>query len=185
LRWAGFALLGAALIQPAMATASRKTERLHDARQLATAWATAHIPAGSTVLVEHFAFDILPRPWRLIFPFGTVGCIDVRAFLGGKVQYNTVDAGRGGRSNVDYGTVAAAKRAGCRADYAILTQYDRYAAERAAFPEEYAAYRALLATGRVVATYPVVPGRIGGWTTHVVAFDRPPADQVGAAQRAR
>ncbi|MFM9937490.1 MAG: phospholipid carrier-dependent glycosyltransferase [Novosphingobium sp.] len=192
LRPAGFALLAAALIQPAMATASRKTERLHDARQLATAWAATHIPPGSTVLIEHFAFDILPRPWRLIFPVGDVGCVDVRAYLGGKVQYNTVDAGRGGRSNVDYGTVALAKRGSCRADYAILTQYDRYAAERGTFPQEYAAYRALLAEGRVVATFATVPGRIGGWTTHVVALNPPvkaqpavPGDQASAAQRPR
>lgn len=184
LRAAALAILAAALIQPAMLTASRKTERLHDARQLATAWAAAHIPPGSTVLVEHFAFDILPRPWRLIFPFGDVGCVDVRAYLGGKVQYDTVDAGRGGRSNVDYGTVAANKRASCRADYAILTHYDRYATERRAFPREYAAYRALIAQGRIVATFETEPGRIGGWTTRVVAFD-PPSSQASAAQRAR
>lgn len=192
LRAAGLALLGATLMQPAMATAFRKIERLHDARQQATAWAAAHIPAGSTVLVEHFAFDVLPKPWNLIFPFGDVGCVDVRAYLGGKVQYDTVDTGRGKRSNVDYGTVAVGKRATCRADYAILTQYDRYAAERGTFPEEYAAYRALLAKGRIVATFATVPGQIGGWTTHVVAFGPPaqdvatePANQARAAQRSR
>lgn len=195
LRLAGFAVLAAALIQPAMAMTSRKAERQTDARQLATQWATTHIPPGSTVLVEHFAFDILPRPWHLIFPFGTVGCVDVRAYLGGKVQYDTVDAGRGGRSNIDYGTVAPEKRGSCRADYAIITQYDRYAAERGTFPAEYAAYRALLARGRIMATFATVPGRIGGWTTHVVALDRPQAeaasmaqtspDQARAAQRSR
>lgn len=190
LRLGGFALLAAALIQPAMAMTTRKIERQTDARQLATSWAKAHIPPGSTVLVEHFAFDILPQPWHLIFPFGTVGCVDVRAYLGGKVQYDTVDAGRGGRSNIDYGTVAPDKRGTCRADYAIITQYDRYAAERGTFPEEYAAYRALLGRGRIVATFATVPGRIGGWTTHVVALDQPtanqtPSNQLSATQRPR
>lgn len=184
-RIASCVLLAATLIQPALATATRKTERLHDARQLATQWAAAHIPRGSTVLVEHFAFDILPQPWRLIFPFGTVGCVNVRDYLGGKVEYDTIDAGRGGRSNIDYGTVAPQKRGSCRADYAIITQYERYRAERAAFPEEYSAYRALLARGRIVATFAPVPGRIGGWTTHIVALDHPLSDQVSAAQRSR
>jgi hypothetical protein len=189
-RAGALALLAAALVQPALATTTRKIERAHDARQLATSWAAAHIPPGSTVLVEHFAFDILPRPWHLIFPFGTVGCVDVRAYLGGKVQYDTVDAGRGGRSNIDYGTVAADKRGTCRADYAIITQYERYAAERGAFPEEYAAYRALFAQGRIVASFAAVPGRIGGWTTHVVALAPPPAAQApkiqaSSAQRPR
>lgn len=189
LKAAGLAVLAAALIQPAMATSSRKIERLNDARQLATTWAAAHIPPGSSVLVEHFAFDIVPRPWRLIFPFGDVGCVDARAYLSGKVQYNTVNAGRGGRSNVDYGTVAPAKRESCRTDYAILTQYDRYAAERSTFPDEYAAYRSLLAQGRVVATFAAVPGRVGGLTTRIVAFGPPapiaPGDQASAAQRPR
>ncbi|WP_298190478.1 phospholipid carrier-dependent glycosyltransferase [Novosphingobium sp.] len=190
-RAGALALLAAALIQPATATTTRKIERQHDARQLATRWAAAHIPPGSTVLVEHFAFDILPEPWHLIFPFGTVGCVDVRAYLGGKVQYDTVDAGRGGRSNIDYGTVAADKRGTCRADYAIITQYERYAAERDAFPAEYAAYRALFARGRIVATFATAPGRIGGWTTHVVALapPQPPAQtpqvQADAALRSR
>ncbi|WP_298282043.1 phospholipid carrier-dependent glycosyltransferase [Novosphingobium sp.] len=191
-RSAGFALLGAALIQPAMASWSRKVERQHDARQLATAWAAAHIPAGSTVLVEHFAFEILPRPWHLIFPFGDVGCVDVRAYLGGKVQYDTINAGRGGRSNVDYGTVTPDKRGSCRADYAILTQYDRYAAERGTFPQEYAAYRDLVAQGKIVATFARVPGRIGGLTTHVVSFGARAAaegeqqgDQASAPRRIR
>ena len=180
MRAAGFALLGAALIQPAMASWSRKVERLHDARQLATAWAAAHIPAGSTVLVEHFAFEILPRPWHLIFPFGDVGCVDVRAYLGGKVQYDTINAGRGGRSNVDYGTVTPDKRGSCRADYAILTQYERYAAERSTFPQEYAAYRHLVAQGKIVATFATVPGRNGGLTTHVVSFGTSAAAPVTA-----
>lgn len=146
--------------------------RLDDTRQRASQWAFAHVPAGSTVLVEHFGFDLLPQPWKLIFPFGDIGCVDVRAYLGGKVQLATVEAGRGARSNVDYGTVAPETRRSCRADYAILSQADRYAAERSAFPAEDAAYRELLARGTLVATFSPEKGKVGGPVVRVVRFSR-------------
>lgn len=171
-RAAALGVLGLALAWPALATAGRDAERRNDARQLASAWARAHIPAGSTVLVEHFAFDLLPRPWRLIFPMGLAGCIDTRALLGGKVQYSGIDGARGGRSNLDYGTLPPDRRGTCPADYAILTQYDRYAAEPARFPGELAMYRELLSRGRIVATFATQRGKVGGWTTRIVALPR-------------
>lgn len=166
----------AVLVPPMLQVRADARARLDDTRQRASRWALAHVAPGSTVLLEHFAFDLLPRPWRFLFPFGTVGCIDARATLGGKIQLSTVQAGRGSgreaRANIDYGTVAANKRGSCAADYAILTQADRYAAESEDFPEEAAAYRALMARGTLVASFVPEPGKVGGPVVRIVKFSR-------------
>jgi hypothetical protein len=170
---AAIVLLGAvALLPPALHAATDTRARLNDTRQLASHWARENIPAGSSILLESFAFDILPQPWHFLFPFGDVGCVDVREYLGGKVQLSTVQAGRGSRTNVDYGTVAPVKRETCRSDYAILTQADRYAAERSAFPEQDAAYRALIARGTVMTSFFPQDGKVGGPIVRVVRFQR-------------
>jgi hypothetical protein len=165
-------LAAAALLPPALRAGGDARARLNDTRQLASQWARRNIAPGSSVLLESFAFDILPQPWHFLFPFGDVGCVDVREYLGGKVQFSTVEAGRGARTNVDYGTVAEAKRATCRSDYAILTQADRYAAERAAFLSQDAAYRALIAHGAVVASFYPQDGKVGGPIVRIVRFPR-------------
>ena len=165
-------LITAVVVPLLLAAASNASARQNDTRQRAARWAIAHIPAGRTVIVEHFAFDLLPRPWHFLFPVGETGCVDARAMLTGKVSNSTIAALRGERSNVDYGTMAASKRPTCRADYAIITQYDRYAAEKSDFPAEYAAYQALLAQGHIVASfYPDKP-LIGGPVTRIVAFNQ-------------
>jgi 4-amino-4-deoxy-L-arabinose transferase-like glycosyltransferase len=164
------ALLVATLLPPAFAAGTLARERLNDTRQQATGWAAAHIPAGSTVMVEQFAFDLLPNPWHLLFPLGDAGCMDVRATLAGQVKYDAISAARGSRAIVDYGTMTPAKRDTCRADYAILTQYDRYRAERSAFPTEYAAYQSLIDEGTVVATFAPVAGQSGGPIVRIVRF---------------
>lgn len=146
------------------------TERLNDTRQVAAAWARSHIPPGSRVLVEHFAFDLLPQPWDFLFPIGDAGCVDARALLQGQTSYTPIDQARGTRSNLDYGTMAPRRRADCRLDFAILTQYDRYRRERAAFPAEYAAYRDLIARGRIVASFDPQPGHVGGRNVTILAF---------------
>lgn len=148
-------------------------ERMHDTRQQASHWAIDHIPAGSTVLIEHFAFDLVQQPWRFLFPLGNVGCVDAKAMLQGKISYRMIDRDRGGRSNVDFGTLAPGKRETCRADYAILTQYDRYRAEQQTFPAQYANYQWLLSHGKIVATFRPKPGQSGGPVVRVVHFDRP------------
>jgi hypothetical protein len=164
------AALVATLLPPALRAQCDARARLNDTRQMASQWARANVPPGSSVLVEHFAFDLEDAPWDFLFPMGDAGCIDARALLHGKVQLHTVDANRGSRSNIDYGTVAPAMRGTCRVDYALITQYDRYAAERGAFPAEYAAYRDLLAQGRVVATFAPSPGKAGGPVVRIVRF---------------
>lgn len=160
------------LLPPALRAQADARARLNDTRQLASRWARAHVPPDSTVLVEHFAFDLEDTPWRFIFPLGDVGCIDARAMLHGKVQLQAVDARRGNRANVDYGTVSPTARQTCRADYAILTQFDRYAAERNAFPAEYAAYRELLARSELVATFEPQYGKTGGPIVRIIRFPR-------------
>lgn len=148
-------------------------ERIHDTRQMASRWVLDNVPGQDTLLVEHFAFDLLPGNRQFRFPMGDAGCVDVRAMLSGRISYATIQAGRGQRSNVDYGTMNLAKRETCRSDYALLTQYDRYAAERDRFPKEYKAYRALLAQGQIVATFNPVKGRVGGPVIRVVRFQAP------------
>lgn len=143
-------------------------ERMHDTRQIATHWARANIPASSTVIVEHFAFDLLPQPWTFLFPLGEAGCVNARALLRGKTEYTLVAQARGARTNVDYGTIARKQEGSCRADFAILTHYHRYSDERATFPAAYATYRRLIERGRVVATIEPKPHHRGGPTVTIV-----------------
>lgn len=145
--------------------------RATDTRQLASAWARAHIPPGSTVLVEHFAFDLLEKPWRFLFPMGDAGCVDVRAILRGKVSYATIERARADRSNIDYGTVSPAMRKSCRADFAILTQYDRYRRERRRFPQEFENYHSLFNNGHIMVDFHPLPGQLGGPSVIVLSFD--------------
>ena len=159
-------------VQPSVAAVERSRARINDTRRRAAAWARSHFKPRSSVMIEHFAFDLLPGPWKFYFPLGELGCVDANAWLHGKVAYARIDAARAGRSNVDYGTLAPGTAATCRTDYAILTQYDRYAAERSRFPAEYAAYRRLLARGHIVATISPVPGLSSGPRVRIVAFTR-------------
>lgn len=129
------------LIKPAWNDATARTK---DTRQAATHWGDAHIPPGSVVLVEHFAFDLMQRPWTVLFPLGDAGCVDARDMLAGRIDLRAVEQARSGRSNVDYGTVAPQMRSTCRADFAILMEMDRYRVERARFPDQHAAYQSLL-----------------------------------------
>lgn len=137
---------------PLGVTAFREAQaRANDTRQIASAWAAVNIPAGSTVFIEHFGFDLYSQPWRVLFPMGEAGCVDARALLAGKFDNAVIERARAGRSNIDYGTVATARLESCRADYAILSQADRYAAEAADFPVQAKAYRELIQAGRTVA----------------------------------
>jgi len=162
--------LACACVPLALADVAAARARAHNTAQQATAWAIAHVPAGSTVLIEHFGFDLLQQPWHLLFPFGDVGCVDPRQALNNKIDHHTISNGRRARSNVDYGTVAASRRFTCAADYAILSQYDRYRAEQREFPAEYDAYRQLLTRGRIVASFTPVDGQSSGRVIRIVQF---------------
>ena len=167
-RWAPAAILLATLVPLGARAWSDGHARMNDTRQLASAWARAYIPPGSNVLVEHYAFDIVGEPWHILFPIGDAGCVDTAALLHGRTSYAVIERARAGRSNVDYGTMAAARRRDCHADFAILTQFDRYRAERGRFPAEYAAYRGLLAKGSIVATFAPVTRQVGGPVVRIV-----------------
>jgi hypothetical protein len=147
------------LVQPAWTAAAARNA---DTRQAATQWGDAHIPAGSVVLVEHFAFDLMQRPWTVLFPLGDAGCVDAREMLEGRIDYRTVEAAGKGRSNIDYGTVARSKWASCKADYAILMEMERYRLEQHRFPDQYAAYQALLQDMDRRAVIRAEPGRSAG-----------------------
>ncbi|MDR3430280.1 glycosyltransferase family 39 protein [Silvimonas sp.] len=166
---AGLAL-GSACLPLTLTDVAAAHARANNTAQQASAWAIAHIPPGSTVLIEHFGFDLLSQPWHMLFPFGDAGCIDPRHALEGKIDHRTISNGRGARSNVDYGTVAPDRRSTCAADYAILTQYDRYLAEKDDFPREFDAYRRLLAQGQVVATFAPRDGYSSGRFVRIVRF---------------
>lgn len=163
----------AALLAPLLAqTRTDSAERLDDTRQQAAHWARIHIRPGSNVLIEHFAFDMLPQPVGLLFPIGESGCVDVRQLLRGKTSYTPIENARGGRSNIDYGTLPPAKRNTCKVDYAILAHFDRYHKERRDFPAEYASYRELLGRGRIVASFVPRPGISGGPVVRILKIDR-------------
>jgi hypothetical protein len=172
------ALLAVLLPQTVQALADAHV-RMHDTRQAAAAWVRRNVPPGDTILVEHFGFDLLQGPWRFLFPIGDSGCVDVRDQLSGKAQYGQIDAARNQRSNVDYGTLNPAMRGTCGMKWAVLTQFDRYAAERTIFPDQYAAYVELLRRGTLVATLKPVPGESGGPVVRIVRFDRAPAAPTG------
>lgn len=172
--WAGlgFAAVAIGLLAPALATdRSQAVERGHDTRALASAWARAHIAPGSTVVVEHAAFDLMRQPWRLMFPIGDGGCVDVRRVLGGAVRYSKIGAMRRSSAAVDLGSVDPAKLGTCKADWIIAANYGRYLDEAPRYAREIAQYQRLFAGGRVRATFRPVPGAVGGPVVYVVQRD--------------
>ena len=171
-RWVMALCLAAMAVPMAAQDVMQARGRMNDTRQHASAWAVAHIPAGASVMIEHFAFDLYPQPWRVIFPIGDAGCVDVRGLLKGQMGYGFLDNARGTRANIDYGTMAHEKDDTCRPDYAILTQFDRYEAEKGDFAQEDAAYRRLVARGRVVASFFPQRGVRAGPIVRIVKFSR-------------
>lgn len=161
----------ALLAQPAWQSVQQDRARNNDTRQRAAAWARAHFQPRSKVLVEHFAFDLLPQPWTFYFPLGDTGCVNANDWLHGKVDYEKVQNRRGPRTNVDYGTLAPAREDTCRTDYAILTQYDRYLAEQAAFPAEVATYQRLIGRGQTLAIFSPIQGQSSGPVVRIIGFN--------------
>ena len=159
----------AMLASPLYSASNRFIERTNDNRRLATDWARANLPPGSSVLVEHFAFDLVNAPFEVRFPVGKAGCLNARNVLSGRVDYATIDALRGGNSNLDYAAVPKNLLQTCRTDYAIVTEYGRYLAEGDRYPGQVARYRELLDDAEVLQTFRSVSGRIGGRPIVIIA----------------
>ncbi len=116
--------------------------------------------------------DLLQGPWSFRFPLGSVGCIDARAALSGKIRYSEVEKKRSGSPIVDLGHVDPARLASCRADFAVISHYDRYAAERETFGPEMRRYDALLVGGRERAVLRPVPRESSGPVVRIVELKR-------------
>ena len=152
------------------AAVAGSAERSNDTRLQASRWAVAHIPPGSTVLLEHLELRFRTQPWHILFPVGDAGCIDAVKALQGDVRLADVQRLRGSSPIVDVGNVSPNKLASCKADYAILTYYDLYAAEADRFPKQLQNYRWLLQGGKTVALFRQPPGVASGPTVRIVAL---------------
>ena len=155
------------------ATIGAAQARMNDTRQQATRWVDTHAAPDASIMIESFAFDMVHRAPTVSFPLGDIGCVNAQAMIDGRIDYALVEGARKGRSKFDYGTMEPAARPSCLSDYYIVTEMDRYAAERDAFPQEYAAYAALLEDGAIVATFRPKPGVSVGPVVNVIARRRP------------
>lgn len=151
-------LLGALLVQDV----AQARERAQDTRLAASAWARAHIPDGSSLVLEHLAFDLIDRKWQFLIPAGLPGCVDAMKYLKGQIRYRAIEKWRGANAVVDIGTTDPARLETCRADFAILSHYARYRDESESFSGELQNYRSLLSGATPVARFDPVPGMIGG-----------------------
>jgi hypothetical protein len=161
-------LAGIVALPSIAAAASKSRERATDTRALAAQWAIDNIPAGSRVAFEHLELSIRDQPWHILFPVGEAGCIDgARASRTG-VRFKAVQKARRGITIVNLGTLPSDRIDSCRADFAILTYFDRYRVERARYPDEMATYAAVLAGGRTVALFRPISGTRGGPVVRIV-----------------
>lgn len=171
-RWARAGLPAALLLLavPMILTARiEAAERRHDTRQIASAWLREHAPPGSRILIEHPAFDLLGERWRLLFPMGSAGCVDVHDLLAGRVSQSDVERRRHGGAIVDVGHVDMARLDSCRADFAVVTNHLRYRTDPAHYGAELQRYGRLLAGGTLRLTARAERGRSSG--PEVQVFD--------------
>lgn len=162
MRWLGPLALLALLAPMLRAEFVRARERAHDTRQIAAAWVRGHVPPGSTILVEHAAFDLLQGPWTLRFPLGALGCVDPRAALSGQIGYSKVETARHGSPLVDLGHVDRDRLDSCRADYALFSNYGRYRNRPGVFAAELERYDTLRGAAPFVAVIRPVAGESSG-----------------------
>lgn len=144
------------------------SERASDTRQIASAWIREHAPPHATILVEDAAIDLLHDGYLLLFPLGTAGCIDARHALSGQIQYREVETRRRQSPIVDVGHVSMATIASCKADYALLTHYDRYLADKKQHDSELARYRWLARQGHIVGIIRPSQGKRSGPVVYIV-----------------
>jgi 4-amino-4-deoxy-L-arabinose transferase-like glycosyltransferase len=161
-------LMIAAAIPAFLNTLGAIRERENDTRAMAAEWAKRHVPAGSTVALEHLELALRDQPWKILFPIGQAGCIDGIKALQTGVRYDDVNRDRKGAPIVDLGNIADEKLGSCRADYSILSYYDLYLTEAQAFPKQISTYRKLLNGQRTVAVFRPKQGSIGGPTIRIV-----------------
>ena len=170
----------ALLLAPMLATArTEATERRHDTRQIASAWLRDHVPADSSVLIEHGGFDLLAGPWKLLFPMGSAGCVDVDDMLAGRMRYSEVEDRRHGAAIVDIGHVDLARLDRCRADFVVVSNHLRYRADPAGYREELRRYDRLLGTGALRVTIKAEPGKSSGPEVQIFELTPPPPPPQG------
>ena len=168
--WLRAAVAAAVLLPSAAGAYAGMRERGNDTRRLASAWARMHFPAGSTVIVEHLALDLDDTPWTILFPIGSAGCVDGRGLLSSGVKIDDVQKRRGGSPIVDLGNVPTPQLSTCHANFAILTYYDLYLAERDSYAAEVSTYRQLIGTGTTLALFRPQKGVSAGPITRIVSL---------------
>lgn len=167
-------LVFAILLVPMTETSrTRATERTHDTRQIASGWIRAHTSRASTLLVEDAAIDLLHDGRRLLFPLGSAGCIDAQSALAGRIHYAQVETLRASSPIVDLGHMDPALLPGCRADYALLTHYERYRTDPNTFSGELARYQSLLRGARLEAVIRAQPGASSGPVVYIFKMQAP------------
>lgn len=182
---AAAAMLAGLLIPMGSTLFERKAMRAEDTRQLATSWVKRNLPPGSSLLIESAAFDLFFRSGNILFPMGSAGCVDIRRFVAEKPTYTRAGGLREGRAIVDIGNVAPELLASCAADYAILTHYERYAADGERFAPQLQVYRSLLRDSKVRAIIRPQSGAIGGPVVHIVQLAARGAKIESAGDRAK
>ncbi len=161
--WAGSLILALAVALPMTATTrADAVERANDTRGLAVNWIRAHVPRDRSIVLEALLFELLHGGWRFRYPVGALGCVDVAATLAGRIDFPTVERAQKGRTQINLGTIDPAKVDSCHADYAIVSELDRFAAEAPKWIAERGIYAALLRGATPLVTFRPVPGRIGG-----------------------
>ncbi len=164
-------VFSAVLLVPMLMTAILEAnERRHETRSLAAIWAKAHIPPGSRVVIEHLGFDMVDQPWTFLTPAGHVGCVDAVSHLKNKIGYDAIDGWRSGKYIVDLGTIDRTRLDSCRADFAILSDYDRYRAEAPFYRDELSLYADFLRGGRLLKTIAPVAGQSTGPIVRIIGF---------------
>ena len=161
-------LLAALMLPMTYASIIRTRVRAHDTRQLASQWVRSHVPENASLLIEDASFDLLAHRGPVLFPLGNAGCVDVHQFLKARPDYQQVGKQRAGKAIVDLGNVEPSLLAGCMADVAIITHYDRYRLEAQRFPLQLAQYDRLMRDSEPLMTFAPQPGRHGGPVVHIV-----------------
>ena len=158
----------------AMAAHEDAMARRNPTQARAVAFMLRTVPPGSRITVEMLAFPLLKGDWSIRYPFGPVGCVDGRALLAGKVNYDDAADAQKGKQKLVLGTINPARIASCWTDYAIIHDADRWLNEAARYPQEAAVYRAFIEGGTIVGDFRAIPGVSAGPRTLVIRLGPTP-----------